>query len=385
MNCVKCGAELKDGAKFCKSCGAPQNATPGKCVKCGAELDADAKFCDACGAPQTAGQVVPQGAPLPLPPRPKLQLQPQKVQIGAMPPPGAPTALTLPPKRLVTYRMLALFLGGLGIHSFYAGDVVKGVIQLLLGWTGISGIWALIDIFKVTTDAYGRPMEDTVPKNRNTYQLLALFCGGIGAHNFYAGYLDRGIVQILLCWTGISWLWALVEMFVVKNDANGNPMVIPETKVTNKKSKVGLFFCIVSLVFSLLAILLFFAPYFTDFYTLKKLCFISVNGDKWWPSVYALAMIGLVSGVIALGCSVMISIVGILLSMAVFGLEFFTPVGADVYKHLQYKRLQYENRRQKLVRREYRPQFPENQPTTSRHEESTPALFPEKSASPFSR
>ena len=234
MKCVKCGAELAAGSRFCNSCGASQATGSGKCVKCGAELEADAKFCDACGAPQSAEQVAPQGVP--------------------MPPPGAPTALTLPPKKLVTYRMLSLFLGGFGVHSFYAGYTAKGTVQLVLGlFTGgiVSGIWALFDIFKVTTDAYGRPMEDTVPKNLTTYRMLAFFCGGIGAHNFYSGHLGRGLAKILLCWTGISWLWALLEIFifVVKKDANGNPMVNGSTIVSPEAATVGKGLFILSIVF----------------------------------------------------------------------------------------------------------------------------------------
>ena len=237
MNCVKCGVELKDGAKFCKNCGAPQSTLPRRCVKCGAELKAGARFCDCCGAPQQPGTVVPPVTATP----PVAQVPPPVAQV---PPPN------LPPKKLVTYRMLSLFLGGLGIHNFYAGHTAKGIIQIVLGWTGISGIWALIDVFTVTTDGYGRPMEDTVPKNLTTYRLLALFLGGIGAHNFYAGYLGRGLAQILLCWTGISWLWALVEMFTVKNDANGNPMIVGE-----KAEKISRMIAVLSIGFAAPALL----------------------------------------------------------------------------------------------------------------------------------
>ena len=250
MNCVKCGIELKDGAKFCKSCGAPQTTAPSKCVKCGAELDADARFCDECGAPQQPGTIVPPVTATP----PVAQVPPPVAQV---PPPD------LPPKKLVTYRMLSLFLGEFGVHSFYAGYTNKAIIQLVLCWTGISGIWALFDVFKVTTDVYGRPMEDTVPKSRTTYRLLALFCGGIGAHNFYAGYLGRGLAQILLCWTGISWLWALVEIFAVEKDANGNPMIIGEKaeKICSRFAGLSIIFAAVGLLSSMLPMLVPSIPY----------------------------------------------------------------------------------------------------------------------------
>ena len=53
--CKKCGAELKDGAKFCHVCGT--KIGPEICNKCGAELPKDAKFCPKCGFP--AGEKVP--------------------------------------------------------------------------------------------------------------------------------------------------------------------------------------------------------------------------------------------------------------------------------------------------------------------------------------
>ena len=57
------------------------------------------------------------------------------------------------------YVILALFLGGLGIHHFYAGYNGKGFLFLILSLTGIPAIIALfqgiIALFK-KPDAYGR-------------------------------------------------------------------------------------------------------------------------------------------------------------------------------------------------------------------------------------
>lgn len=40
--------------------------------------------------------------------------------------------------------ILALFLGGLGIHRFYVGRMKSGLLYLLFFWTFIPGILALI-------------------------------------------------------------------------------------------------------------------------------------------------------------------------------------------------------------------------------------------------
>ena len=45
--CIKCGAAITDGAKFCSECGASQS--PAKCAKCQNDLKPAAKFCDECG------------------------------------------------------------------------------------------------------------------------------------------------------------------------------------------------------------------------------------------------------------------------------------------------------------------------------------------------
>ena len=45
--------------------------------------------------------------------------------------------------------LLCVLLGGLGIHRFYLGYTMEGVIQLLTG--GGCGIWALIDLIRLIT------------------------------------------------------------------------------------------------------------------------------------------------------------------------------------------------------------------------------------------
>ncbi|MBQ8882932.1 MAG: SPFH domain-containing protein [Clostridia bacterium] len=51
VTCNKCGASVKEGAKFCAECGAPMGNT---CPKCGAVVKPGAKFCAECGAKLTA-------------------------------------------------------------------------------------------------------------------------------------------------------------------------------------------------------------------------------------------------------------------------------------------------------------------------------------------
>ena len=63
MRCSKCGADNRQGRKFCAECGAPLAAT---CAKCGAVNEPNEKFCGECGAGlgETAGPKQPQVTPI---------------------------------------------------------------------------------------------------------------------------------------------------------------------------------------------------------------------------------------------------------------------------------------------------------------------------------
>ena len=48
-------------------------------------------------------------------------------------------------KNRVTAGLLAILLGGLGIHKFYLGKTGTGILYLLFFWTGIPAIIGLIE------------------------------------------------------------------------------------------------------------------------------------------------------------------------------------------------------------------------------------------------
>lgn len=52
--------------------------------------------------------------------------------------------------------------------------------------------------------------EDSNKPSLVVYILLALFLGGIGAHDFYVGKTGTGLIKLAFCWTGIP---SIISLF----------------------------------------------------------------------------------------------------------------------------------------------------------------------------
>ena len=55
-------------------------------------------------------------------------------------------------KKKITALLLAIFLGGLGVHRFYVGKIGTGIVWLLTG--GCFGIGAIIDIVMIAVGKF---------------------------------------------------------------------------------------------------------------------------------------------------------------------------------------------------------------------------------------
>jgi TM2 domain-containing membrane protein YozV len=89
------------------------------CSECGEIIRAKAEICPKCGVRQFAA---PTSAP----------------------PPAAPAPITNG-RTKTTAGLLAIFLGGLGVHKFYLGRNIQGVFYLLFCWTFIPAIFGFLE------------------------------------------------------------------------------------------------------------------------------------------------------------------------------------------------------------------------------------------------
>ena len=107
------------------------------CPQCGAPVSESATKCEYCGA-----SIAPQAAPAQ--PRAAAQSQ-QVVYVQQAAPAVNPERANWPIKNKIVAAILALILGGLGIHKFYLGQNGKGVMYLLFCWTYIPAILAFVE------------------------------------------------------------------------------------------------------------------------------------------------------------------------------------------------------------------------------------------------
>ena len=74
------------------------------------------------------------------------------------------------------------------------------------------------------------PAANGEAKSKLTAGLLGILLGGLGVHNFYLGYIGKGIAQIALTFCfGVGYIWGLIEGILIltgkiDKDAKGIPL-----------------------------------------------------------------------------------------------------------------------------------------------------------------
>lgn len=104
------------------------------CSQCGAALEGDSKFCKYCGTNNGINEEVNNN-----------QTQYQNPVYSNPIQSTEPVGIKVPVKSKVTAGLLAIFLGGFGIHKFYLGKIFQGILYILFCWTYIPSIISFIE------------------------------------------------------------------------------------------------------------------------------------------------------------------------------------------------------------------------------------------------
>ncbi len=123
----------------CPQCGAPVSADSTTCQYCGAAIPKEQPAAPAAAAAAAAAPAAPQPQVVfvqaPAQPQPVVQQVTQVVD----------PRLSWPVKSKVAAGILAILLGGIGVHKFYLGQTGRGVLYLLFCWTFLPAIWSFIE------------------------------------------------------------------------------------------------------------------------------------------------------------------------------------------------------------------------------------------------
>lgn len=126
-----------------------------RCSQCGAPLEPGMNECRFCGEKFTTTQPPQYVQPAPQQQMPVYYTQQPYMNQAPLPYASQtvspnyiyPTGInpTWPIKSKTTAGLLAIFLGGIGIHKFYLGKTGMGILYFLFCWTGIPAVIAFIE------------------------------------------------------------------------------------------------------------------------------------------------------------------------------------------------------------------------------------------------
>lgn len=128
--------------KTCPQCGAPVNVNETECKYCGAALPLTINPQAAPTFQQPVSTTNPQAAPIFQQPV-SATIQQSQSSSQQLISDGIDPAW--PIKSKTAAGVLAILLGGLGIHKFYLGKVGTGIIYLLFCWTYIPAVIGFIE------------------------------------------------------------------------------------------------------------------------------------------------------------------------------------------------------------------------------------------------
>lgn len=127
---------------YCKNCGSVMDPNASVCVKCGCAKGAGTAYCHNCGQSTLPGASVCTSC-------------------------GCALTKAMGRKSKIAAGLLGIFLGGWGVHSFYLGNIKKGVLQIVVSLVtcGFGALWGFIEGIlilcgKIDRDANGNLLDN---------------------------------------------------------------------------------------------------------------------------------------------------------------------------------------------------------------------------------
>ena len=127
---------------YCKNCGSVMDPNASVCVKCGCAKGAGTAYCHNCGQSTLPGASVCTSC-------------------------GCALTKAMGRKSKIAAGLLGIFLGGWGVHSFYLGNIKKGILQIVVSLVtcGFGALWGFIEGIlilcgKIDRDANGNLLDN---------------------------------------------------------------------------------------------------------------------------------------------------------------------------------------------------------------------------------
>lgn len=129
INCPECTHKISDRSVSCTNCGLPTSKMRFsiQCPECSESISNQSASCNNCGLPIA-------------------NISPFKAVPPPLPTNNYTTIVHVNRKSKGVTVLLALFLGGFGIHKFYLNQIFWGILYLVFCWTFIPAIISLFEV-----------------------------------------------------------------------------------------------------------------------------------------------------------------------------------------------------------------------------------------------